>query len=48
MNDSTGLANKLELNDYYGDYGVREISIFNRKKVRKLPISSQIQLKSSS
>lgn len=32
MNDSTGLANKLELNDYYGDYGVREISIFNRKK----------------
>ena len=33
MNDSTGLANKLEfINDYYGDYGVREISIFNRKK----------------
>lgn len=32
MNDSTGLANKLELNDYYGDYDVREISIFNRKK----------------
>lgn len=32
MNDSTGLANNLELNECYGDYGVREISIFNRKK----------------
>ena len=32
MNDSTGLANKLELNNYYGEYCVREISIFNRKK----------------
>lgn len=32
MDDSTGLANKLYLNDYYGEYCVREISIFNRKK----------------